>query len=188
MAAVTEAQFKELEKKFEELKKINDSQENYLENLYNFNLKMLVDENYKDLISNYDEQIKKLAEKDKYSRDSGFDLFCPSDITIQPGEKVLYDLKVAFEPEFPGGYYLYPRSSFGKTPLRLCNSVGIIDNTYRGNVKALVENIGRYEVSFKKGERYFQLCHPSLIAMNVRIVDNISKTARGVGGYGSTGT
>jgi dUTP pyrophosphatase len=186
MAAPTIEEFNTLKKKVSE-------QETFLKSLYNFNLKMKINDSELSFLKElYEKQISDLNKKypdetNKGSKDSGFDLFCPSDITIQPGEKVLYDLKVAFEPEFPGGYYLYPRSSFGKTPLRLCNSVGIIDNTYRGTVRALIENIGRYEVSFKKGERYFQLCHPSLIGMNVIIVDKISDTSRGIGGYGSTG-
>lgn len=186
MAAPSAEEFNALKKSFEELQK-------KVLSLYNYNLKMKInDEEISFLKELYEKQISDLNKKypdeaNKGSKDSGFDLICPYDVVIQPGEKILYDLKVAFEPEFIGGYYLFPRSSFGKTSLRLCNSVGIIDNCYRGTVKALVENIGKYEISFKKGERYFQICHPSLIAMNVKIVDKISETARGCGGYGSTG-
>ncbi len=186
MAAPSAEEFNTLKKKLSE-------QESFIKSLYNYNLKMKInDEELSFLKELYEKQISDLNKKypdeaNKGSKDSGFDLICPYDVVIQPGEKILYDLKVAFEPEFIGGYYLFPRSSFGKTSLRLCNSVGIIDSCYRGTVRALVENIGKYEISFKKGERYFQICHPSLIAMNVKIVDKISETARGCGGYGSTG-
>ena len=122
------------------------------------------------------------------SSDSGFDLFMPKDVTINPKESVLINLKIKCQPKFPGGYYLYPRSSFGKTPLRLKNSVGIIDHQYRNFISALIENTSDSEsIELKKGERYFQLCHPSLIAMKVNIVDSISTTKRGEGGFGSTG-
>jgi dUTPase len=53
---------------------------------------------------------------------------------------------------------------------------------------AMVENISDTEtMELKKGERYFQLCHPSLIAMKGVIVDKLNTTARGTGGFGSTG-
>jgi dUTP pyrophosphatase len=152
------------------------------------NMDLLVED--PDIKILYQEQIEK-NNKSPFGIDeqnSGFDLFCPTDVVIKPGEKILYNLGIKLEPKFAGGYYLYPRSSFGKTPLRLCNSVGIIDNSYRGNIMAMVENIGNIDCTFKKGERYFQLCHPSLIAMNITCVDKINEdTIRGAGGYGSTG-
>lgn len=131
---------------------------------------------------------KKIEEYGIGSTDSGFDLYCPSDVIIKPKEKILYDLCVAGKPYFDGGYYLYPRSSFGKTGLRLCNSVGIIDNQYRGTYKAWIENLNDSDFKITSGERYFQLCHPSLISMKVNLVDDIdSNTFRGTGGFGSTG-
>ena len=74
--------------------------------------------------------------------DSGLDLFCPDTITVKPCETVKIDLKIKCEAyhsndsEMPVSYYLYPRSSIIKTPLRLANSVGIIDSGYRGNIIA----------------------------------------------------
>jgi dUTP pyrophosphatase len=119
--------------------------------------------------------------------DSGFDLYMPADVTIDAGKTVLVDLGVRCEPAFKGGYYLFPRSSIGKTPLRLANSVGIIDNGYRGTLKVMVHNTGCEAFTMKKGERYFQLCHPSLLPMSVGVVDKIDmNTVRGEGGFGST--
>jgi deoxyuridine 5'-triphosphate nucleotidohydrolase len=146
-------------------------------------------------ISN-NEELKKLYQtqitmKDKtYSymqSDSGFDLFTPKDVSIGPRESKMVDLEIKCEPKFPGGYYLYPRSSFGKTPLRLKHSVGIIDHQYRNSVKALVENMSDSETfEMKAGERYFQLCHPTLIAMKVSMVEKVSHSTRGAG-FGSSG-
>jgi dUTP pyrophosphatase len=84
---------------------------------------------------------------------------------------------------------MYPRSSTGSsTPLRLANSVGIIDNQYRNSIRAAIENTSTTEtVELKKGERYFQLCHPTLIAMKANIIEKIGETTRGAGGFGSTG-
>lgn len=123
----------------------------------------------------------------KKSTDSGFDLFIPCDTIIPAQQNILVDLKLRCEPEFEGGYYLYPRSSIGKTPLRLANSVGIIDNEYRGTLKVWVHNTSNEDFYIKKGERYFQLCHPSLLPMNVKMETVNRETNRGEGGFGSTG-
>lgn len=85
------------------------------------------------------------------------------------------------------GYYLYPRSSLSKTPLRLANSVGIIDSSYRGEIMAAVDNISEKDFEIKQGERLFQLCSSTLEPPNYIITDELSDTARGEGGFGSTG-
>ena len=85
------------------------------------------------------------------------------------------------------GYYLYPRSSLSKTPLRLANSVGIIDSSYRGEIMAAVDNISEKDFEIKQGQRLFQLCSPTLEPINYIITDNLSETKRGEGGFGSTG-
>ena len=69
--------------------------------------------------------------------DAGLDLYCPCDIEILPGEMRKIDFKIQCEGIDDNSdknvcYYLYPRSSISKTPLRLANSVGIIDAGYRG--------------------------------------------------------
>jgi dUTPase len=94
--------------------------------------------------------------------------------------------------EVPQAYYLYPRSSIIKTPLRLSNSVGIIDSGYRGEITAVVDKVDNQVDSFQiqAMDRYFQLCHPSLMPFKVVMVNTIEElglTARGDGGFGSTG-
>lgn len=90
------------------------------------------------------------------------------------------------------GYYLYPRSSLGtKSTLRLSNSVGIIDSGYRGNIIAAFDNHGNDHV-IDKGDRVVQICPPDLChPIKVEIVDSEAdlgnETARGSGGFGSTG-
>ena len=87
----------------------------------------------------------------------------------------------------PLPYYLYPRSSIAKTPLRLANSVGIIDSGYTGHLKAMVDCWDNFEI--KKGMRLFQLCAPDLKPFDkIVIVHSLSKeTNRGDKGFGSTG-
>ncbi len=91
------------------------------------------------------------------------------------------------------GYYIYSRSSTAiKTPLRLANSVGVIDSGYRGNIKSVFDNIKNENFLLESGSRYIQICPPNLeYPMKVYIVNDISnlgnKTNRNTGGFGSTG-
>jgi dUTP pyrophosphatase len=92
----------------------------------------------------------------------------------------------------PQAYYLYPRSSIIKTPLRLSNSVGIIDRGYRGEITAVVDMIDQQRDTFDMYamDRHFQICHPSLQPFKVVLVDakeELGLTERGNGGFGSTG-
>lgn len=139
--------------------------------------------------------------------DAGFDLYNTESIVSKSCQSIIVDYKIqcAMKVCIDGieryvGYYLYCRSSTGsKTPLRLSNSVGIIDSGYRGNIKACFDNINNSDINsgsnnfvLKQEERYTQLCPPNLeYPMKVVIVDNINdlgkKTMRGVGGFGSSG-
>ena len=129
--------------------------------------------------------------------DSGLDLYCPETITIYPGETTCINLQIQCEAFVGSGregssernmsYYLYPRSSLAKTPLRLSNSVGIIDAGYRGNICAFVDNIKDEPYRIDQGTRLFQICSPTLEPIEYTIVNSLSETTRGSGGFGSTG-
>ena len=129
--------------------------------------------------------------------DSGFDLFTVEDINIEAG-KISHVIDLQFsceafhskEEKDKGNisYYLYPRSSMGaKTPLRLANSVGIIDAGYRGNIIACVDNIKSESYTINQGDRLFQICAGNLEPIEFKLVDTLSETQRGTGGFGSTG-
>jgi len=128
--------------------------------------------------------------------DSGLDLCCPQDIIIKSGETAFIDLGIQCaawlpteygKPVIPSGFYMYPRSSISKTPLRLANSVGIIDSGYRGNLIAAVDNIKNQDYAIRRGQRLFQICAPDLSRVKITLVKELSKTERGSGGFGSTG-
>ena len=89
----------------------------------------------------------------------------------------------------PVGYFLYPRSSTGtKTPLRLANSVGVIDAGYRGNYIAAFDNIRPLDFKVEKEQRLVQICPPNLTyPLRVELVEELDETERGGGGFGSTG-
>jgi len=76
-----------------------------------------------------------------------------------------------------------------KTPLMLANHTGIIDSGYRGELIAALRNLSGSPYELVQETRLTQVCLPSLEAFTVEIVDqdNLSSTARGAGGFGSTG-
>ena len=80
-----------------------------------------------------------------------------------------------------------PRSSISKTPLRMSNSIGVIDAGYRGRIMVPVDNHSGYDHRVKRGERLFQIIHPSLQPIQVEITDELTDSDRGEKGFGSTG-
>ena len=74
-----------------------------------------------------------------------------------------------------------------KTPLRLANSVGIIDSGYRGNIIGIVDNLSDEDFVIEQNTRLFQLCSPILSPVSFEVVNSLSDTSRGTGGLGSTG-
>jgi len=125
--------------------------------------------------------------------DAGFNLICPMDLEIEGLGMGKIDLGVrgamTFITDAPVGYFLYPRSSTGtKTPLRLANSVGVIDAGYRGNYIAAFDNIRAAGFKVEKGQRLVQICAPNITyPLRVEIVEELDLTVRGAGGFGSTG-
>ena len=136
------------------------------------------------------EELASIPYPSKY-KDAGFDLYCPREITIQPRETARVGLGIAAEALYrgnPTAYYIYPRSSICKTPLRLANSVGIIDSGYRGELILALDNIDKKPYTIKKGQRLAQICGPHLEPIQFELVTHLSETERGSGGFGSTGT
>lgn len=130
--------------------------------------------------------------KKNYASDSGFDLYCTKEVTIDPWQVGTIDSGIACSPfvrndEKVSGYYLYPRSSISKTPLMLANSVGIIDSSYRGPILSKVRNMSDKPYTVKEGTSLFQLCSPNLRPFEeIIFVDELDQTERGDGGFGST--
>jgi len=87
-------------------------------------------------------------------------------------------------------YYMYPRSSMYKSGIMLANSVGIIDRTYRGTLKAVVTNLNEHTYpNVVAGTRVTQIVAPDMGHIReIKIVDSLPETTRGSGGFGSTGT
>ena len=121
---------------------------------------------YKQKIHLIQEKIKLISMENTLdglkNLDAGFDLFIPKDQIITSNAisiPVDQGIKCAmYFNKIPSAFYLYPRSSIIKTPLRLSNSVGIIDRGYRGVITAVVDKIGgEDEFRLEKLNRYFQI-------------------------------
>ena len=133
---------------------------------------------------------KKYGDKKNIDGDAGFDLYFPTETIVESEETVLVPLGVSVEMTNDGkpqSFYVVPRSSIYKTPLRMSNSIGVIDSGYRGELKVPVDNNTDDDYYIETGERLFQIIHPALEPFEVEIVDSLSPTERGEGGFGSTG-
>ena len=125
-----------------------------------------------------------------HESDAAADMYAMEDVMI-PAHFKGVPIKTGVHIQLPEGWVamLFPRSSIGaKTPLRLSNSVGIIDSGYRGEVRALYDNIGNEPYQIKKGDRIAQLMVMPSYRFKANVVDSLEDSDRGEGGFGSTGT
>ena len=119
--------------------------------------------------------------------DAGLDLYVLEDIHFEPCETKAIKLGISCEPEDGIAYYLFPRSSISKTPLRMANSIGLIDGGYRGEIMAVCDNIKSEAYTAEKGQRLFQLVATDSSPIQYELVEELEMTTRGTGGFGSTG-
>ena len=119
--------------------------------------------------------------------DAGLDLYVLENIDFEPGETKAIKLGISCEPEDGKAYYLFPRSSISKTPLRMANSIGLIDGGYRGEIMAMCDNIKTERHTIKKGQRLFQLVATDSSPITYELTESLEMTTRGAGGFGSTG-
>ncbi len=120
--------------------------------------------------------------------DAGFDLYVISEVNFGPRETKPIHLGVACETENNAPYFLIPRSSISNTPLRMSNSIGLIDGGYRGELTAFCDNISDDPYTVNVGQRLFQLVAMDGSPIKFTLVENLSDTSRGGGGFGSTGS
>ncbi|MGZ3747754.1 MAG: dUTP diphosphatase [Pseudobdellovibrionaceae bacterium] len=121
---------------------------------------------------------------------SGFDVRAQlaSPMTLKPGERAMIPTGLSFE--IPLGFEIQsrPRSGFAaKQGVTVLNTPGTIDADYRGEVKIIVINLGQENVLIQDQERIAQLVLAPVIQAQFEVVETLSSTERGVGGFGSTG-
>ena len=122
--------------------------------------------------------------------DAGLDLTAMGVESLRP-HLFAFDTGISVHPD--RGYYceVVPRSSIIKTDFMMANSVGVIDEDYRGRIKIILrylgEGTGEAEAQTMVGNRIAQLLVRRREDISVEAVDDLSETNRGVGGFGSTG-
>lgn len=121
--------------------------------------------------------------------DAGADLLATVDVILAPGERALVPTGIALA--LPEGYvaFVQPRSGLAaRHGLSIVNTPGTVDAGYRGEIKVLLINHDPHEpVELRRGDRVAQLVVQRVEHARFVEVDELPDSARGAGGYGSTG-
>lgn len=119
---------------------------------------------------------------------AGFDLCATEDCTLGANEVKL--VSTGLSVAVPEGYELQVRSRSGlavKSKLVVLNSPGTVDSDYRGEVKVILANLGSTPFNVLRGDRIAQGVIAPVVKADFVVVDELSATQRGSGGFGSTG-
>lgn len=121
---------------------------------------------------------------------SGYDLHAALDeaVTLLPGERRL--IPTGLKIQLPEGYeaQVRPRSGLAlKHGLTVLNAPGTIDSDYRGEIGVLLINLGQEPVTVRRGDRIAQLVVQPVKDVQWRVVDELTDTERGSGGFGHSG-
>ncbi len=121
---------------------------------------------------------------------SGFDVRAQLKVSlsIRPGERALVPTGLSFE--IPQGFEIQARPRSGlaaKMGLTVLNTPGTIDADYRGEVQIILVNLGQEPVVLNDQERCAQLVVAPVYQAQFELVQDLSQTERGAGGFGSTG-
>jgi dUTP pyrophosphatase len=120
---------------------------------------------------------------------AGMDVVAAEAITLRPGTR--YAVSTGFAIAIPEGYEVQvrPRSGLAINHGVTClNTPGTIDSDYRGEVKVILVNLGEHDFPIKRGDRIAQLVPAPVLRARFAEVTALPETARGDGGFGSTGT
>ena len=121
---------------------------------------------------------------------AGYDLYaCPDtdEVVIKSGQTVKVGTGLAFQ--IPEGYFgaIFARSGLAAKGLRPANCVGVADSDYRGEYIVALHNDSSADMTVAKGDRIAQLVVMPYLSVEFDEVDDLQKTERGTGGFGSTG-
>jgi len=121
--------------------------------------------------------------------DAGLDLFSAESIVLEPFQRALVGTGIAVA--IPAGHagFVQPRSGRAlKEGLSLPNAPGLIDSHYRGEVKVVLINLDPHQsLHISRGERIAQLVIQPIVTCEPQEVEELDRTARGEGGFGSSG-
>ena len=129
-----------------------------------------------------------LAPAKAHSDDAAYDLRSRIDLTIDPGKVALVPTGLTLE--LPVGYeaQVRPRSGLAlKSGIGVLNGPGTIDAGYRGEVGSILFNFSNRPFGIRRGDRISQMVIAKLADVHLESVEQLSESARGTGGFGSTG-
>ena len=118
----------------------------------------------------------------------GLDVAAAEELVLQPGKR--HAVATGFAIEIPRGYEVQvrPRSGLAiKHGITCLNTPGTIDSDYRGEVKVILINLGEEPFEIRRGERIAQLVPAPVLRADLIEANELAETARGEGGFGSTG-
>jgi len=121
--------------------------------------------------------------------DAGVDLRCAEDVQLGPRDRALVPTGITVA--IPAGYagLVAPRSGLAaRLGLGVVNAPGVVDAGYRGEIKVILVNHGSEPISLQRGERIAQLLVVPVVAVEFVEMAELPPSARGAGGFGSTGT
>lgn len=119
---------------------------------------------------------------------AGMDVVAAENLTLSPGAR--HAVATGFAMAIPLGYEVQvrPRSGLAlKYGITCLNTPGTIDSDYRGEVKVILANLGSEPFEIKRGDRIAQLVPAPVQKATLNEVASLDETARGSGGFGSTG-
>jgi len=119
---------------------------------------------------------------------AGMDLHCLEDFTLLSDEVKL--VKLGFSMELPPGWeaQVRPRSGLAlKQNITVLNTPGTVDADYRGEVGVILINLGPHRWEAKANDRIAQMVIARAPQATIVVVDELTDTQRGAGGFGSTG-
>lgn len=119
---------------------------------------------------------------------AGMDVVSAEDLDLAPGAR--HAVATGFAMAIPVGYEVQvrPRSGLAlKHGITCLNTPGTIDSDYRGEVKVILANLGDAPFPIRRGDRIAQLVPAPVQIARFALVDSLDETARGAGGFGSTG-
>ncbi|MPZ61483.1 MAG: dUTP diphosphatase [Propionibacteriales bacterium] len=124
-----------------------------------------------------------------HSGDAGADLVTTVDVTLQPGERAMVPTGIAVAIPVGHAAFVHPRSGLAaRCGLSIVNSPGTIDSGYRGEIKVVLVNLDPSQpIVLERGDRIAQLVVQPVVRAEFVEVAELEDTARGAGGYGSTG-
>ncbi|MFQ6114379.1 MAG: dUTP diphosphatase [bacterium] len=120
--------------------------------------------------------------------DSGADLFSTIDCTLQPMERKA--IPTGLTAEVPKGFELQVRPKSGlalHSGITVLNTPGTIDYGYRGEIKVILINLNTEPYHIRAGQKIAQLVVAPVACAEFKVVEQLSETKRGEGGFGSTG-